>query len=319
MGIITYRSYRDGDEEQILNVYNSIFTKHQTLSQWRWAYEQNPVRRPHAILAFCDERLIAHVAVMPLVLSQDGQILHASRLQHAFVHPDFRGRGIFTEVLNRLTRDLAESAVDFALAFPTAERHSFPGILKVGYTHGFDIFEFRLDVSRGVGAPEGPLTVEIEEVPVFRTADVHFIQGELAPFAIVNARSVEYLMWRFHPDSGNAYRIVRAWMSGEQVGLAVVKSFPAGRSIDLVEFLFRNDERIVRSGLQAIHTYFQNEQPTSLMVWSMDHYPVHPCLARVGFEKGRTTHVVYKWLSSRSHHSNAPDAFYLAMGDSDVY
>src|SRR5262245_38073116 len=144
MTAITYRTYRDGDDDAIVALYNSIFPKAKTLAQWRWEYRSNPIGRMDIVVAFHGDQLVAHSAGIPLVLSHEGRPVKTSRIQNVFVHADHRGRGIFTETLVRLTEHLAAHDVDFVLTFPNA--NSLAGFLGTGaYQHVFDIFQFRFD------------------------------------------------------------------------------------------------------------------------------------------------------------------------------
>ncbi len=317
---ITYRLYREGDEHAIVDVFNAVFARPQALSQWQWMYRHNPVGRFDISLAVCGEKVVGQSAGVPLVLSHDGQPVQTSRYQHMLVHADFRGHGVFVKTLVQMGEHLQEEAVDFVLGFPNA--NALPGYMKVGgYVYLFDIFQYHLDATRGIAAPADGITTAVDEAPEFTPADVNLIAQEVSRFAILNVRSLPYLTWRYHCDSGNRYRIVRAFSGGEQLGFAVVKPYLAARSIDLLEFICRSDESVVRTLLHAIHTSYRQEQLNTINIWSMEHYPVHQHLRRVGFQQGAEgTYVMYRTLSSRcSRHCNEPTAYYLAMGDSDVY
>lgn len=320
MGEISYRSYRDGDENVILELYNSVFAKHQSIEQWRWAYRRNPVGRMDIALAFDGTQLVAQSAGIPLVLSHEGQLLQTSRIQNVLVHPDCRGRGIFTQTLLRLTEHLRLHEVDFVLTFPNDK--SVPGFLKTRtYEHAFDISQYEWNASCGIAGAVDLIAVELEESPVFHESDVDFVRRELAPFAIHNVRDLPYLTWRYHRDSGAPYRVARAFLDAEQVGFAVVKPYPQTGSIDLVEFVVASDESIVRSLLRGVLAAYEREQLHVLNLWSMPHYPLHTSLLRIGFERTeRVTHAMYKRFSARcSSRSGDATAYYLSMGDSDVY
>lgn len=300
-------------------MYNKVFAKPQTLEQWRWSHLGNPVRRMDTQLGFCGEKLIAQSAGIPLVLSHDSRLVSASRIQNVLVDPDWRGRGVFTETLLRLTKHLEEQAVDFVLTFPND--NSLPGFLKTGlYTHVFDMAALQLDVSAGM--PSGEMeAVRVESGSGFKQADVDFIAGQLKRQAIFTVRSLEYLKWRYHPASGHQYRTLRVFRGEEQAGFAVAKEYPPEGSVDLVEFIFGDDEAAVRGLLNALGSLFQKDRFKVLNVWSLEHYPAHKCLRRVGFTPaGRSTHVVFKTFSSRcSPRCADPAAYFLMMGDSDVY
>ncbi len=320
MSGITYRSYRDGDETAILDLYNRVFTKQQSLSQWRWAYRSNPSGRVDISLAFDGQQLIAQSAGIPLQQSHEGRAVRMSRIQNVLVHPDYRGRGVFTQSLLHLTEHLQAHDVDFVLTFPND--NSVPGFLRTGaYERAFDLFQFCLDASSAIEDAGERLAVEIEDSPVFRDGDIDFIGRMLAPFAICNIRDRPYLAWRYHRDSGMHYRVARAFQGREQLAFAVFKVYPPERCLDLVEFLVVNDEGILRSFLRAILTSDRNQRMQAVSLWSMPHYPTHEALLRVGFERSqRVTHAMYRTFSARCAPCCADaTSYYLSMGDSDVY
>lgn len=269
-------------------------------------------------LGFSGETLIAQSAGIPLVMSHDGRIVGASRIQNVLVDPGWRGRGVFTESLLRLTKHLEGNKVDFVLTFPND--NSLPGFLKTGlYTHVFDMVALQWD--SGAGLPEATGTVQAEIGSGFNQGDADFIARATKGQAIFTVRSLEYLRWRYHPDSGREYRTVRAFRGGEQVGFSVVKAYPPEGSVDLVEFIFGDDEAAVRAAIGAIGGLFQQERCGVFNVWSKEHYPADACLRRIGFKPaGRSTHVVFKTFSARySARCADPAAYFLMMGDSDVY
>lgn len=317
---IWYRPYKDGDEQAILDLYNGVFARPQTLRQWRWAYESNPVRRMDMILAFAGQKLVGHSAGIPLRASHDGRPVNTSRIQNVLVHADFRGKGIFAETLVRLTDQLRANAVDFVLTYPND--NSLPGFMKLGrYTHQCDIFQFHGDASTAGQPTASDITVLVDDGPAFEDRDVAFISRALAPFGIYNIRDLTYLRWRYGRDSGYRYRVFRAVRGSEMIGFAVTKVYPDGRSLDLVEFIVGEDALIARSILSSILTAYGSDGAGGFNVWSMEHYPEFPGLVDMGVTRSdRAAHVVWTALSAQaSPRSGSATAYYLSMGDSDVF
>jgi GNAT superfamily N-acetyltransferase len=316
---ILYRSYEEGDEDAILDLYNAVFARPQTLSQWRWAYKSNPVGRMDMILAFAGETLVGHSAAIPLRATHDGLAVDTSRIQNVLVHPDFRGKGIFTETLVRLTDQLRDNAVDAVLCYPND--NSLPGLIKAGYTHQRDVFQYHGDAEAAGQAVPGDIDVLVDDALSFTPRDAAFISKELWQFSIYNVRDVAYLTWRYGPDSGYRYRVFRARRGDEMAGFAVTKAYAEKRSIDLVDFVSGGDPQVIRSLLSAIGTAYASEAAGGFDVWAMEHYPEFAALTDMGFRKSnRLAHVFWMALSARaSAKSGSSNAYYLSMGDSDVF
>lgn len=337
---ITYRPYRPGDAPKILELYQSVFATPRTDAQWRWEYLDNPIGRHDIMLAFAGDRLISHTGGVPLVFRHDTRRVHATRLQHAVVHPDFyrwgaftkalarenarmapesRRRTVFGEGLARLTDDLARHGVDFVLAFPND--NSLPGLLRAGdYVHLVDVFPWVLPLAAAAPTPTD-LTIEISDAASFTVADVGCAEQLLTPFAICNRRDLDYLNWRYHPASGRHFTLVRVWRGGTLAGWIVAKPFPPQRSIDLVECFLPPERSLVAGVLGSLADHFRSAPADRFSIWSMEHYPLHRSLVDLGFTADpRPTHAAIATLSGRcSSRSRETDAYYLSMGDSDVY
>lgn len=317
---LVFRGYRPGDEDQIVDLFNAVFQKNLTLSEWRWAYQENPAKRLDIVLAFSGSMLIGQSAGIPLAFDHEGNILRASRPQNVMVHPDFRNQGIFSETLKRLTDDCYAKNLDFVLTFPN-DNSIGAFVEKSNYNHVFDICEFRLPVNAAPTNNDHRWMIHIQENIDFTKDDVRFISEQLKPFKIFTVRDLNYLNWRYHKNSGKRYAVIRAWDGDRLIGFAVSKFYPEALSIDLVEFIFLRDTATIRAALTTIHRHYKNRGATSFSIWLAEHYPSHQFLADIGFEKtARKTHVVYKTLSPQcSAHCDRADSYYLSMGDSDVY
>jgi hypothetical protein len=135
-------------------------------------------------------------------------------------------------------------------------------------------------------------------------------------------RTVDYLSWRYHQNSGYRYAVLRAYDGADHVGVVVFKTYEPARSIDLLEFAFSSScPGLLTGSLAAILRHVSREAPQGFNVWSMDHYPSQGTLQDVGFEPtGSTTHVIVAALSHEcSSACGQSDAYYFSMGDSDVF
>jgi hypothetical protein len=320
MDEIVFRGYQPGDEHQILDLFNREYHRKVDSSQWLWIYTQNPLRRNDLVLAFCGPSLVGELGAVPLTLRHKDRLIGATRLQNLIVDPAYRSRGIYRESVMRLTRQLEQQGVDFVIGFPND--NSFPAFIKhLDYRHLGEMPLHRLTLDVRPAEPGPAYEHRARPDAVFDEADSVFVESHLSGFEIVNHRRLEYLNWRYHPNTGKEYRTLRCYEGDRQVGLAVFKVFPPDGSIDLVEFLLPPDPGAVLGALAAIRDTCGRSGPTVFNTWSMDHYPWHSALLAAGFrDTGQTTHVIYRRLSAR-----CPDrcgdlrAYYLSLGDSDVY
>lgn len=157
--------------------------------------------------------------------------------------------------------------------------------------------------------------------PRFDDDDVRCAERLLSPFTICNRRDRSYLNWRYHPAWGRQYTVARVWRQGSLVGWVVAKPYPPTGSLDLVECLLPAEAPLIADVLRALGRHFQGHEVTRVSTWSLPHHPLHTCLRNLGFNpEARPTHLIVATFSDRcSSRSFEPSAYYLAMGDSDVY
>lgn len=314
------RSFERGDERAILDLYNHVFPGLRTEERWRWECEENPRGLAEFGLAFYSERLVGHSVGIPLRFRWNGRDIDVVRTQNVMVHPDFRRRGILPATLDAIAEEAKRRGVEVAVGFPNDR--SFPsmvGSCKPRYEHVFDIQTYTAPLDGRIMNSERRGTISFEDVSGgFTEEDEAFIAQTLSRYEIVGVRDRAYLDWRYHRRSGRSYRIVRAFADGTQKGLAVIKPYWPARTIDLVE-LFFDDDAILRATLRAIGERCAGEGASALSTWSMPHYPLHACLAGLGFLVERSTHFIIASLSpQRPTRAADPAAYYLSMGDSDV-
>ena len=64
------RFYQEGDESQIIYLFEKVYKKQITLDWWKWRYLRNPSDKPQIALAFSGDQLVSHYAVSPVFLSK---------------------------------------------------------------------------------------------------------------------------------------------------------------------------------------------------------------------------------------------------------
>ncbi len=318
---IAYATYRPGDETAIIGLLNRVFRRHRTLEWWRWAYEANPHGRIDASLAFAGTTLVGQTAAVRLPYLHDGRLLPAARLQDGLVHPDFQGRGIFTCTFRSLTERIRDAGMHLVLGFPND--NSYPAFAgKFGYAHLADIPMHYLPASRVPYVFPQEARFEIDTEPRFTPADSVLAEAVLRKHRIHAHRTVDYLSWRYHQDSGFRYAVLRAYYGADQVGFVVFKMYEPARSVDLLECVFTSSQpELITGSLATILRHLSGESPQGFNVWSMDHYTSHDAMREAGFEPaGPATHVIVAILSRKcSSACGRGDAYYFSMGDSDVF
>jgi len=143
------RAYEPGDEEAVVALHNRIWGGDRPLAWFHWKYVDTPYLDAVPVyLVTCGDELVGVFGLVPFRMQageEDGLGMLTGDL---VVHPDHRGRGVFTELLGSLLDDgvvgtdetdvpaaqglsLVEE-VDFLFAY--ANPLSYPGMMKLGWT-----------------------------------------------------------------------------------------------------------------------------------------------------------------------------------------
>lgn len=258
---IQIRAYRPGDEEAILECWNSIFPAQgegiprRDLDWWRWFYLENPFPgEPRIMLAWDGERVVGQYAGCPLRAALEGAG-EATVVQGVdlMVRPEYRRVNLpadgdqvtaFTDLVRWKWRARPQRPGLFVyLGRRYYERFCGPDrdLMTYGYAVpawrmgqkylGYEPIETVAVLFREVGgpgfAPRPRRTAGVEAAEVERFgADADRLWADLAPalrFAVV--RDARYLDWRFAARPRRPYRLflARAAADGRPRGLAVFR------------------------------------------------------------------------------------------------
>lgn len=120
-------------EGEIAQLFLDSFGKPLSSDEWRWFYIDNPVGDPYVSLFYENGKLLGHYAVLPTLLSFRGKSFVAYRSMTTMVHPDGRGKGLFTELAKRVYSMLEADGASMVYGFPNA--NSAPGFIRnLGWT-----------------------------------------------------------------------------------------------------------------------------------------------------------------------------------------
>jgi GNAT superfamily N-acetyltransferase len=98
-------------------------------------------------VAFDDAGLVvASLGILPWPISFGNRTEVAAQLVDGATHREHRHRGLFTR-LAEMARETCESAgISFLFGFAHPQGGSYPGLVRIGYTHIDDLVEFRLPI-----------------------------------------------------------------------------------------------------------------------------------------------------------------------------
>lgn len=313
---VDVRPYEPGDETSILELFQLVFGRPMSMAFWRWRFLENPVKKQFVELAWQDGTLVAHYATSPATVRFNGQDYLAALSMTTMTHSDFRGRGLFGTLAERVYESMAEAGAVLVWGFPN--RLSHRGLVRVlQWTDIHEIPTFRRALNEGDPLPPPPNAVQRLEGPD-RLFDA--LWDELKDrYPVLTRRDRTYLDWRFARHPENDYRFLGYLDKDRLRGYAVFKDY--GDEVDLVDLLSVSDD-VASDLVLGVARYGRERGTTALNLWLNLTLPLHWHLEKWGFENAPpTTYFGGRLLSSDPMLRMAYQYgnWYVTMGDSDVY
>ena len=233
------REYRDGDETQILPIFEGSFFVPRSVERWSWEYRQNPYGNLNISEAFAEDgQLVAHYAGFPIRFRRAGldEALLALQIGDTMTLPGVRhvGRGP-TSLLGRTVRHFyarfCTGRVAFNYGFNTGNIQRF-SMSFVGAKRLEDVPHQVLPLSAGRPAPRrGWARLLPDRLSGWRCEPVdHFDQrfddllARATPgYGMLVERDARYLEWRYRRQPGGAYRAYACLRRGRLVGWGVFR------------------------------------------------------------------------------------------------
>ncbi|MGI6366711.1 MAG: GNAT family N-acetyltransferase [Bacillota bacterium] len=328
---------RDG--KQHLELFRAVFGKEMSEELFAWKYQDNPHQVDHEhcmiFVAKDGDRLVGARSLFPGRVFYRDNWYAGAQGGDTMVHPDYRGRGIFTGLLQMSVEELSQRQINVLYNFPN--QNSLPGNLSQGARKERDIVtavrvlnlskafkrEKRpryaapvLPVSQVVPAAKGySLTVETAPSPHI---DALFFQTFSGTDLVAQDRTHGHLEWRFakYPNPHKTYRFMHLWHGDGLVGYAVLSLSGNGVG-EVADYLVLNhDRRLFAHLLDGALQWYRNHRASHLKIWYS--HPAHKWTlsSRAFLPKRLSITFVTRYLSPVSL-EQAP--WYITMGDTDTF
>ena len=345
---------RDGDErdlENILSLRKVVFgeTEEDKVDPnfWRWQFMEGPDGKALIHIAEDGGRVIGHFADVPRRFSANGSMVLGTLSIDLMVHPDYRRRGIFSE-LGRLAIERVKKGNGlFMMAYPI-RKETIQGFKKIGWevvtelpvivcpirfqgiVHRYlpipiishflggvaRLFYFILYWKKERGRVEG---IEIEEVKEFDEQFDSFWAKALSLYPILGVRDRNYLTWRYLRHPTRTYIIFRAKKNGEMKGYIIL------RKVDLLGFKSAVIVDLIAIDNEALSALMQKgidqsrEEKVDLLGYMVPQgHSYYRILRKRGFLLSLKTFLLMLYPQSSQEVLLSPQRWYVNWGDTDV-
>jgi len=307
---ITIRPYRFGDERALLGLFQNAFGRPTTEDHWRWKLKQQPSAVENVWLAVFDDKPVFQYAGIPtrFWLSQTPASTMVS--VDTMTAPEFRRRGLLTQVAGRVYAEWRERGIAFVIGLPNEKWGSrasalgwqalFPLQWLVRPLRPEAILARRLNVPflreatfpaamwnrflKGRVRRDPRVTTE----PILHAGDAfdEFWDSCKAEWMFSTVRDRAWVDWRFLSSPTHAYQLTLARRDGKPSGYCVhsLTSTQGRTSANLVElFVARTDYATRDTLLSELIESLLALKAEALFTLAVPGTPPCSWLRRVGF------------------------------------
>lgn len=315
--------FKEGDEKDILELFNKAFNKKLSLEYWKWRYRDNPTRKTMIKLMWDNGVLTGHYAVSPVEMIVENKVSLSALSMTTMTHPDYGGRGIFTTLAESLYSEIEEKyGVQSVWGFPNNNSHY--GLIKnLKWKDLAVIPTLSIDLNNFTGKKNDSFEVKENFSKKNEEAVLSFYTNQ----TIAVNRTKEYLNWRYVQNPVNNYIIFEKEQAGVN-NFAVTKSFTSfdgtGRKeVDITEIFFPSDFPTLVSLITEIRDYYIKETGdniSKLNLWLPLRDRKHILFERMGFTNNEPiTYFGIRGLTGNGSKMEDISKWLYSMGDSDIY
>lgn len=311
---LTWRAGTAADVGAILALFERAYGRRLSPETYAHFYlEGNPFGPPMIELVLSGERIVGHYATCPVVSWVDGALVRSVRSMTTMTDPEFEGRGIFTELAQRLYRRISrDHGIRFVWGFPNPNSH-YGLARRLGWSDLQPLFF--LDLAAGEHGE--PAAIEL----TWAEASAAWATTERDSAAIVPlARTPEMVAWRYGAMPDRHYRHVRAPGSGAVAVVSTWQPAEGAPVLNVVDFVGSPGEREARATLASVARLAADEGHGRVAWWGDVRSPVWGAMERLRARpRGIVTYGMVLGLEGAPAELDDPRRWSLRMGDSDVF
>ncbi len=331
---LTFRGYRPGDEEAILETFNVVFREvcgesfvDRNIEFWRWQFEANPGGHRISLAVAPDGTIAAQYAGVVYSMATSYGDCNFVHIVDSMAHPDYRKGlkkpGLFVTTAYPWFEDCYAQgdAVLYGYPVPIAERI---GQRYLEYKRLRVVDYLCRDLNAVDGASPGSVTVELLEG---FGAEVDLLFERVAREKhCLTRRDANYLDWRWRSIPGDDYEILAARRDGDLCGLAVLRPEHelVPNSCSIADWVVPEEDTETADALvnRAAERGREGGRDTLMTVFP-DPSPEYAHMCAAGFEAVPSKTYMERRLTHRIYHPEMTTEWleqnwWYTLGDSDL-
>jgi GNAT superfamily N-acetyltransferase len=306
------RQYRAGDEAQLVALFAAVFGRSIDEPHWLWKLRHATSPAPNVLLAMSGERPVFQYAGIPVSFLLNGSRADGMVSVDTMTAPDFRRRGLLTQVAGEAYARWRDAGVQFVIGLPNEQWGSRTRALGWVPLFGLQrlVRPLRPEVmlAHRVGLPwlrhlavisaawNGLVAPRLRRDPSIQTCAVSQADEEFdelwdkcrqdAKFSVIRDRA--WVQWRFM-DCPRRYQVLLARRDGVPVGYCAwrVDESQGRRRAFLAELVAARDEpNVLQTLLAELVSGLQEQRAEYLLTLAPPGTRLHRLLRKQGFFAG---------------------------------
>lgn len=352
------REYKEGDEKDILDLYQLVFGTQMSTEHWVWEYKRSTAGEAVIIVAESDDGIVGQYALSPRLMKIGDSVAKGSLSFDTMVHPNYRGQGMFITLAEEAYELATRRGIHFIYGFPNANsHHGF--VKKLGWADfdnkGIPLWIKPLNLENilkkrfvnnkllaGLGGKAGNIVVRvlyrstgntpagsITEISSFDRRFDSFWSEVSRDLGIMVVRDKGYLAWRYMEKPGSDYSVLIAEDGKDLLGYVVLKcmedfGLQIGFIVDILTI--PQEAKVPLSLISAAVSYFESRKMDIVSCLSLPNARYSRSLKRAGFIRAPSRLLPQDmYLGVRRFSSRYPVTFltdpknwFISWGDHDV-
>ena len=270
------RSYCDGDEKQLVDLYNRVFKGTRAIESWRWEFKDNPAGQAVIYVAEDKGLLIGHCSAIPVNLKIGQEVLIVYYILDTMIHPDYRGKGIAKEMGDMLY-EVLKTKFTFSCVNEAGLKLSMNnfGFFDLGpvprFVRTLEYPKLKFLFYRGRTLKKirrGTERIAISKVNIFEKELNGFWQRVANNYSVALVKDMIFLNWRYVQKPKNKYEKFLMASDGKVIGYFILeRRRKAGIVIDLA---IDRQDNVAESALKFISEYFVNRHVKHIFIFGSE-------------------------------------------------
>ena len=314
------RSYKRGDEIQIVKLFEKVFGRPMALDFWKWRFENNPAGKYLIKLMWDGDKLVGHYAVSPVKMTIKGKEFLSTLSMTTMTDPEYGGKGIFGNLANSLNKELEmELGVKAIWGFPNNNSH-YSFIKNLDWKNLGLISHISVQLTK----IKPQLSDKIKQFEVFTLEHEEIMAKITSNFSVYVKRDIEYLTWRYNEKPNTKYYKFE-YIENEIKSFIIVKKYPSDND-NQIDNLYITELGINFSNLSLLPIFishllaFFKQSGATLNTWLSIFDERYIYLEKIGFyPTGKPTYIGVRANNEEQKTLTDFRNWYYSYGDSDVY